>query len=59
MTTQRTTYLTPLARCQAALDLREDMNSRGIDNMTDLQVHQAAAALQALLAPLAPTMARR
>jgi hypothetical protein len=35
------------------------MNSRGIDNMTDLQVHQAAAALQALLAPLAPTMARR
>ena len=53
------TYLTPLARCQAALDLREDMASRGIDNMSDLQVHQAAAALQHLLAPLAPTMARR
>lgn len=54
-----TTPTTPLARCQAALDLREDMNSRGIDNMTDVQVHQAAAALQNLLAPLAPTMTRR
>lgn len=51
--TTRTTALTPLARCQAALDLREDMTSRGLDNMTDLQVHQSAAALQHLLAPMA------
>ena len=48
-------HLTPLARCQAALDLREDMETRGLDNMTDLQVHQSAAALQALLAPMAVT----